>query len=113
MNRRFDLLFAWLTLLPYWTDLPERAQRRGMETSAKKTIPPEGGKAGFLRAGRVPVKRTSPPKLWLSENEVTRLRAERLPSKSEDAWYRMFGLLFPDMDEDGPDGYRAKYTPCK
>src|SRR5215218_9572707 len=50
MNRRRDLLLAWLTLLPYCTDLPERAQRRGMVTSAKKTIPP-GRREGRLFTG--------------------------------------------------------------
>src|SRR5512142_962570 len=35
MNRRLVLLLAWLTLLPYWTDLPDRAQRRGMAIPLK------------------------------------------------------------------------------
>src|SRR5258707_2966116 len=42
MNRRLVLLLAWLTLLPYWTDLPERAQRRGMALSAKNDEPAKG-----------------------------------------------------------------------
>src|SRR3954464_5772126 len=56
MNRRLVLLLAWLTLLPYWTDLPDRAQRRGMAIPIK-TIPPGGGRGGFLRSGPLPVKR--------------------------------------------------------
>src|SRR5678816_468149 len=35
MNRRLVLLLAWLTLLPYCTDLPDRAQRRGMAIPIK------------------------------------------------------------------------------
>src|SRR5579864_786143 len=56
MNRRLVLLLAWLTLWPYCTALPDRAQRRGMANSAEKTIPPMGGKAGFLGAAPGGVK---------------------------------------------------------
>src|SRR4249920_2610623 len=35
MNRRRVLLLAWLTLLPYCTALPDRAQRRGMAIPLK------------------------------------------------------------------------------
>src|SRR3981081_1787275 len=47
MNRRRVLLLAWLTLLPYWTDLPDRAQRRGMAISAKKRSRHGAGRPGF------------------------------------------------------------------
>ncbi|KAK3302911.1 uncharacterized protein B0T15DRAFT_258900 [Chaetomium strumarium] len=59
------------------------------------------------------VKRQSPPKLWLTDAEVSQLRAARFDSKSDDAWYCIFGLLFPDEEEHGSQGYRAKYTPCE
>src|SRR5471032_2023872 len=42
MNRRLVLLLAWLTLLPYRTDLPERAQRRGMALPLKNDDPAKG-----------------------------------------------------------------------
>ncbi|KAK4234347.1 hypothetical protein C8A03DRAFT_37890 [Achaetomium macrosporum] len=42
---------------------------------------------------------------------VSRLRSARLDSKSDDAWYHIFGMLFPDEEEDGPEGYRSRYTP--
>src|SRR5882672_927053 len=55
MNRRLVLLLAWLTLLPYWTDLPERAQRRGMAISAKNDDPAEGaGRPAFYGSDRGP-----------------------------------------------------------
>ncbi len=57
--------------------------------------------------------RTEPPKFWLPDEEARQLRAARLPGKGRDAWYKMFGLLFLDMEEDGPAGYRARYTPCE
>src|SRR5216684_5977937 len=47
MNRRRVLLLAWLTLLPYCTDLPDRAQRRGMATSAKKRSRLRAGRPAF------------------------------------------------------------------
>jgi hypothetical protein len=59
------------------------------------------------------IKRQSPPKLWLSASETAQLKAERVANQSDNAWYRIFGILFPDIPEHGPDGYRAKYTPCK
>src|ERR1700761_54048 len=60
MNRRLVLLLAWLTLLPYWTALPDRAQRRGMALPLKNNQPRrEGGKAGFLRVPPPYVKQTS------------------------------------------------------
>src|SRR3954464_15871193 len=42
MNRRLVLLLAWLTLLPYRTDLPERAQRRGIGFPLKNDEPATG-----------------------------------------------------------------------
>ena len=57
--------------------------------------------------------RTAPPKLWLPDEISRQMRAARLPGKGREAWYKLFGLLFPDMEEDGPAGYRARYTPCK
>src|SRR5260370_37707087 len=36
MNRRRLLLLVWLTLLPYCTALPDRAQRPSMAISAKR-----------------------------------------------------------------------------
>src|SRR5882757_11378649 len=47
MNRRRVLLLAWLTLLPYWTALPDRAQRRGMAISAKKRSRQRAGRPAF------------------------------------------------------------------
>ncbi|KAK0613281.1 hypothetical protein B0T14DRAFT_525951 [Immersiella caudata] len=57
------------------------------------------------------LKRQSPPKLWLHESQASSLRAEKIDNKSDDSWYRIFGLLFTDKEEHGPEGYRAKYTP--
>ncbi|KAK4215477.1 hypothetical protein QBC37DRAFT_419016 [Rhypophila decipiens] len=57
------------------------------------------------------LKRQSPPKIWLSETEASRLRAAKFDSKTADSWYRVFGILSPDKQEHGPEGYRAKYTP--
>ncbi len=59
------------------------------------------------------VSRPEPPKFWLADAEAERLRAEKLPSKSVDSWYRMFGIVFPDEVEHGPMGYKARYTPCE
>src|SRR5260370_22283930 len=47
MNRRRVLLLAWLTLLPYCTALPDRAQRRGMAISAKKRSRQGAGRPAF------------------------------------------------------------------
>src|SRR5258708_32590932 len=49
MNRRRVLLLAGLTLLPYWTALPDRAQRRGMAISAKKRSRQRAGRPAFYR----------------------------------------------------------------
>ena len=57
--------------------------------------------------------RTAPPNLWLPDEISRQLGAARLPGKGRDAWYKLFGLLFPEMEEGGPAGYRALYTPCK
>src|SRR5260370_6379011 len=54
MNRRRVLLLAWLTLLPYCTDLPDRAQRRGMATSAKKRSRLGAGRPAFYGPKRHP-----------------------------------------------------------
>ncbi|KAH7009781.1 hypothetical protein EDB80DRAFT_414082 [Ilyonectria destructans] len=56
-------------------------------------------------------KRDRPPKIWLTDAQIARLRAERFQSR-DDGWYRIFGLLFQDSQENGSEGYRAKYTPC-
>jgi hypothetical protein len=40
-------LLAWLTLWPYCTALPDRAQRRGMGLSAKKRSRREAGRPVF------------------------------------------------------------------
>src|SRR5690349_25179222 len=84
MNRRFDLLLAWLTWWPYWTDLPDRAQRRGMAASAKKRTRRRAGRRALygpgagpssywrplilkaipgLSAGRIALRRTSRPRV--------------------------------------------------
>src|SRR5436853_3589189 len=66
MNRRLVLLLAWLTLLPYWTDLPDRAQRRGMAIPLKND-PAEGREGRFSndgtpsrQANQFAITRTSP-----------------------------------------------------
>src|SRR5580700_5164381 len=51
-NRRRVLLLAWLTLLPYCTALPDRAQRRGMAISAKKRSRREAGRPAFYGPSR-------------------------------------------------------------
>jgi hypothetical protein len=57
--------------------------------------------------------RPEPPKLWLADAEALQLRAAKLSSKSNESWYRMFGIVFPKDEEHGLEGYRAKFTPCE
>src|SRR5258708_17315761 len=54
MNRRRVLLLAWLTLLPYCTALPDRAQRRGMAISAKRRSRQGAGRPAFYGPERGP-----------------------------------------------------------
>src|SRR3954451_19338230 len=64
MNRRLVLLLAWLTLLPYWTDLPERAQRRGMADSLKNDPAGRAGRPVFKgddRSRQPPERRSVRP----------------------------------------------------
>lgn len=56
--------------------------------------------------------RLEPPKFWLGDAEARQLRAAKLSSKCAESWYRMFGIVFPDDEEHGPEGYRVKYKPC-
>src|SRR6476620_8307535 len=57
MNRRLVLLLAWLTLWPYWTDLPDRAQRRGMVVPLKND--PAGGREGRFSNGGAPARQAN------------------------------------------------------
>jgi len=57
--------------------------------------------------------RGPPPKLWLEDAPASQLRAARLPVAGDDAWYQLFGLVFPNQPEHGPEGYRVKFTPCQ
>src|SRR6186997_3585010 len=59
MNRRLVLLLAWLTLLPYCTDLPDRAQRRGMAIPIKND--PAGRREGRFSNGGAPARQATLP----------------------------------------------------
>ncbi|KAK4139257.1 uncharacterized protein C8A04DRAFT_16026 [Dichotomopilus funicola] len=56
-------------------------------------------------------QRTSPPKHWLSESQIAQLKAERVDSQSDEAWYRIADLLFGSDQDYSPVNFRAEHTP--
>lgn len=59
------------------------------------------------------LQRISPPKHWLSETQIAQLKAERVASQSDEAWYRIADLLFENEQDYSPESFRAEHTPCK
>ncbi|KAK4243805.1 hypothetical protein C7999DRAFT_35862 [Corynascus novoguineensis] len=56
-------------------------------------------------------QRISPPKHWLSETQIAQLKAERVSSQSDDAWYRIADLLFDSEQDYNPESFRNQHTP--
>ncbi|KAH6839513.1 hypothetical protein B0I37DRAFT_235802 [Chaetomium sp. MPI-CAGE-AT-0009] len=57
------------------------------------------------------LQRPSPPKHWLSEIQIAQLKAERVTSQSDEAWYRIADLLFDNEQDYNPESFRAEHTP--
>lgn len=59
------------------------------------------------------MQRPSPAKHWLSETQIAQLKAERVSSQIDEAWYRIADLLFENEQDYNADNFRAEHTPCK
>ncbi|KAK3296442.1 uncharacterized protein B0H64DRAFT_398269 [Chaetomium fimeti] len=57
------------------------------------------------------LQRTSPPKHWLSKSQIAHLKAERVASQSDEAWYRIADVLFDKEQDYNPESFRAEHTP--
>ncbi|KAL2200137.1 hypothetical protein P885DRAFT_73969 [Corynascus similis CBS 632.67] len=56
-------------------------------------------------------QRISPSKHWLSETQIAQLKAKRVTSQSDEAWYRIADVLFDSEQDYDPESFRAEHTP--
>jgi len=58
------------------------------------------------------IKRSPHTQHWMVKEQKQAVKM-KMSGDEVEKWYHLFGLLFPDLPKDGPQGFRAKFSPCK